>query len=198
MLAKKLESKYFIDEESFRNWIRENHDSSPGIWMIFYKQHTGKECIEYTEALDTALCYGWIDSIIKRIDDSRYARKFTPRTDISKWSEFNKKRVNELIKNGKMTESGLSKIDSYLKNGKVTWTVTDAGNKAVNQIVYPESVISEFAKNEPALSNFNNLSPTYQKHYILWITSAKREITVHKRISEAIELLKENKKLGLK
>ncbi len=195
---KDLEKKYFKDEATFRKWIEDNHNISTGIWLLFYKKHTGKECISYSDALDTALCFGWIDSLIKKIDESTYARKFTPRTNTSKWSEVNKKRIAELIKNGKMTETGLLKIDSYLKKGEVTWAESGPESKESKRIECPAFIISEFSENEPALSNFNALAPTYQRHYILWITSAKREATLKNRISEAIGLLKENRKLGMK
>lgn len=195
---KEPEKIHFEDEDAFRKWIEINHDKSQGIWIVFYKKHTGIKSIDYSEALDIALCYGWIDSIIKRIDESTYARKFTPRKDTSKWSEINKKRVDELIKQGKMTENGLNKIDSYLKTGKVTWKNTDSIIKSKTDLNYPEFIISEFAKNEPALSNFNNLAPTYKRNFILWIMNAKREITTRSRLKEAIGLLKKNKKLGLK
>jgi uncharacterized protein YdeI (YjbR/CyaY-like superfamily) len=195
---KELEKQYFEDEASFRKWIEVNYNKSPGIWLVFNKKHTGRECISYGDALDTALCFGWIDSLIKKIDESTYARKFTPRTNTSKWSEVNKKRIAELIKNGKMTETGLLKIDSYLKKGEVNWAVSGRENKERQTIECPAYIINALSENEPALANFNALAPTYQRHYILWITSAKREVTLKNRISEAIELLKENRKLGMK
>jgi uncharacterized protein YdeI (YjbR/CyaY-like superfamily) len=195
---KELENKFFVDEVSFRKWLAANHDKCPGIWMVYYKKHTGKECITYAEALDTALCYGWIDSIIKKIDDAKYARKFMPRTNSKKWSEFNKKRVASLIKEGKMTEIGLRKIESYLKTGEVNWADTSTVKMNKDQLHCPEFILEAFALYEPALSNFNSLAPSYQRQYILWITAAKREITVKKRIEEAIGLLRENRKLGLK
>ncbi len=195
---KELEYLYFKDEASFRDWLNINHRKSPGIWLVFYKKHTGKESIKHHEALDTALCFGWIDSIIKKIDELSYAIKFTPRVNISKWSEFNKRRVDELIKNGKMTEAGLKKTDCYLKTGKIERPITGTAKKKPDQIVIPDFIIDEFAKNEPALSNFYHLAPTYQRNYILWITNAIREITKKNRLEESIRLLRENKKLGLK
>jgi uncharacterized protein YdeI (YjbR/CyaY-like superfamily) len=107
---KELEHIHFPDQATFHIWLEENFDKSPGIWLIFYKKHTGIESIPYQEALEEALCFGWIDSLIKKIDDDRYARKFTSRTDTSKWSEINKKMVDVLIKEGRMTEAGLKKI----------------------------------------------------------------------------------------
>jgi len=144
------------------------------------------------------LCFGWIDSLIKKIDDDKYARKITPRTNTRKWSELNKKKVLELIKKGKMTQAGLNKIDTYLKTGKVDWVRNKTQEKELKKFDIPDFIIGELGKNEPALINFNKLATTYKRHYILWITNASKEETIRKRLKESIGLLKENKKLGLK
>ena len=167
--------------------------------MIFYKKHVNIECIKYNEALEEALCFGWIDSIIKKVDDNQYLRKFTPRTNISRWSDLNKKIVLSLIEKGKMTEAGLVKIDSYLKKGRVDWvskrSIKDNKEK---ELLVPDFILKAFAENEPALTNFEILPQTYKRHYVFWITNAKREETILNRLAESIKLLKENKKLGLK
>jgi uncharacterized protein YdeI (YjbR/CyaY-like superfamily) len=195
---KELEHIYFESRKSFRSWLEKNHDKSPGIWIIFYRKYVKIECIKYSEALEEALCFGWIDSIIKKIDNEQYARKFTPRTNTTKWSELNKKTVIALIEKGKMTEAGLKKIDIYLKTGRVEWENQELKEKKTKEFDIPDFIMEEFAKNEPALTNFNNLAQTYKRHYILWITTARRGETIHNRLKESIELLKENKKLGLK
>jgi uncharacterized protein YdeI (YjbR/CyaY-like superfamily) len=196
--VKELEFIHFKNRNEFRNWQQKHHDTSPGIWMIFYKKHLNSECIEYNDALEEALCFGWIDSIIRKLDNDRYARKFTPRKNTKKWSEINKRKVVELIREGKMTRSGFEKIDVSVKSGLVNQKNTQSEKKKTKETDIPDFIIKEFARNEPALRNFNNLAPTYRKHYILWITGARREETVMKRINESIGLLKENKKLGLK
>jgi len=195
---KDLEFIHFKNRAEFRNWQQYHHATSPGIWMIFYRKNLNVECIEYNDALEEALCFGWIDSIIKKLDDNRYARKFTPRKNTTKWSEVNKKKIAELIKNGKMTQAGLDKIDISIKSGLVNKENTQPERKKVKEIETPDFIVQEFAKNEPALQNFSNLAPTYKRHYVLWITGAKREETVTARIKESIVLLKDNKKLGLK
>ncbi len=195
---KELEQIYFKSKESFRSWLEKNFDKNQGIWLIFYKKHTNTECIKYDEALDEALCCGWIDSILKRVDEDKYIRKFSPRKNISNWSDVNKKKVLSLIEHGLMTEEGLKKIDIYLERGRVDWKINELKEKASKEFVIPDLILTEFAKNEPALRNFNDLSQTNKKYYIGWITSAKREETVDRRLKESIELLKENKKLGLK
>lgn len=195
---KELEQLYFKSQESFRNWLERNFDKSSGIWILFYRKHVHIECIEYIEALEEALCFGWIDSLIKKIDKDQYVRKFTPRTNKTKWSVLNKKMVIALIEKGRMTEEGLKKIDIYLKSGRVNWENKELKGKDTKELEIPDFILKELAKNEPALTNFNNLAQTYKQHYILWITNAKRNETVYGRLKESIELLKENKKLGLK
>ncbi len=196
---KELEQIHFSTRESFRSWLKDNHNKSLGIWIIFYKKHVNIECITYNKALEEALCFGWIDSLIKKIDNDKYARKFTPRTNKTKWSEINKKLVISLIKEGRMTEEGLKKIDVYVKTGSVDWVNIDLKNeKYKKEFDVPDFILKEFAKNEQALVNFNNLAQTYKKHYVLWITSAKREKTILSRLKKSVELLKENSKLGLK
>jgi len=200
---KEMEQKYFSNRTEFRKWLESNNQKSPGIWMIFYKKHTEISCIKYNEALEEAICYGWIDSIIKKIDEEKYVRKFTPRTDTGNWSEINKNLVNQLIAKGLMTKAGLEKIDSYKETGTISWIVEKADKKNSKQynrkdIETPDFIIEELAKNEPALTNFKNLAPSHKKYYILWITSAARQETIQRRLKESIGLLKENKKLGLK
>ena len=195
---KELENIFFRNRDEFRNWLNINHDTNPGIWVMFYKKHMNIDCIKYNELLEEVLCFGWIDSLIKKIDDDKYARKITPRTDTQKWSELNKKKVIELIKEDKMTQAGLHKIDNYLKTGKVVWPVNKSGKKELKENDIPDFIIKELAKNEPALINFNKLATTYKRHYLLWITNARKEETIRSRLKESIGLLKENKKLGLK
>jgi len=193
-----LSQQYFPNKKAFRSWLSENHDKSPGIWLVFYKKQVKIECVDYKDALEEALCFGWIDSIIKKIDEEKYVRKFTPRTSTSKWSEVNKKIVTTLIKKGRMTEFGLKKIDVYLKTGKVEWSSNEEEKKDSKSFTIPEFMITAFSKNEAALTNFNSLAQTYKRHYVLWITSAKQEETIQRRLNEAIDLLKQNKKLTLK
>ena len=186
--AQGLEQLFFENREAFRNWLEQHHESSPGIWMVYYKKHTDQPCIAYREALEEALCFGWIDSTLKKVDEERYLRKFTPRRKGSKWSQVNIRIAQALIREGKMTRAGLGKWENHepLKElpGK--------------EIPLPEFLREAFARNKPALENFQNLAPSYRRQYILWITTAKTPETVQKRINESIGLLKENRKLGMK
>lgn len=192
-----LEQIHFTDKESFREWLIKNHDKSDGIWMIYYKKHTKKPSVEYSDALDEALCYGWIDSIIKRVDDEQYVRKFTPRKNIKNWSEVNKVKVMRLIQQERMTLFGLQKIESYIKTGEIKWD----DNKI--EIDYgdiknaPKFIIDFLKKNPPVLQEFQKIAPSYRKEYIRWILNAKREETRQKRLKELLEKLISNRKPGM-
>ena len=109
-----MKSRYFKAPKEWRTWLKSNHDKETELWLIFYKKHT-RPTLDYESAVEEALCYGWIDSIIKKIDESRFARKLTPRKNRSKWSPSNKKRVEGLIKSGRMTNVGLLKIKAAQK-----------------------------------------------------------------------------------
>lgn len=161
--------------------------------MVFFKKETRKPSIEYESAVEEALCFGWIDSVIKKIDASKYARKFTPRKDKSNWSELNKRRAEKMIREGRMTKFGLAKIELAKKSGN--WD-----KEEMNDISFalPPEFKKALARNKKAKEHFEKLAPTYQKHYIVWIAVAKRKETRAKRIKESIALLEKGKKLGLK
>ena len=188
-----LKQLYFIDRDKWREWLSENHAESAGIWMVFYKKATSKPTIPYDAAVEEALCFGWIDSIIKRIDDEKYVRKFTPRKDKSDWSALNKKRVAEMIKAGRMTEAGLAKIRAAKKNG--CW---NRDGKTPRSLEMPSEFAEALASNKKARENFEKLAPTYRRHYLGWLAAAKRRETIKRRIDESIALLERGGKLGMK
>jgi uncharacterized protein YdeI (YjbR/CyaY-like superfamily) len=188
-----MDLNYSKTPAEWREWLRNNHDRSTGVWLVFHKKESGLPSIDYEDAVNEALCFGWIDSIIKKIDEEQYARKFTPRNNNSIWSESNKVRVEKLIRSGQMTEIGLAKIEAAKKNGQ--WEKTYQPRP---QIEMPPEFESALAKNEPAKMFFHQLKPTFQKQFILWIITAKRPETKDKRIKESIELLEKGQQLGLR
>jgi uncharacterized protein YdeI (YjbR/CyaY-like superfamily) len=188
-----LKQLYFKTSDSWKNWLASNHDKEKEVWLIFYKKESGEPSIDYEAAVDEALCFGWIDSIIKKIDNKKYVRKFTPRSDNSQWSELNRKRVAKLIKAKRMTKAGLAKIAAAKKNGR--W---DTHSRPVIQFNMPEEFQSALNRNRKAREQFNQLSATYQKHYITWIAVAKRPETRERRVKESINLLEKGQKLGLR
>ncbi len=190
-----LDKIFFKTGMDFRSWLNENHDSCKGIWMLFYKKHTDVECIEYRDALDEALCYGWIDSLVTRIDDRTYMRKFTPRKNNSSWSSQNLIHLKRLMEQKRMTNHGLSKI-----NGKLLAEIQEKEPKihTSSEISIPEYFTELLKENQPAYDNFNKLSSSHKRRYAIWITAAKKEETIIKRMDEAIHLLKKGEKLGMK
>jgi uncharacterized protein YdeI (YjbR/CyaY-like superfamily) len=179
------------DRESWRAWLAANHASEKEVWVVFPKKQTGERCMSYEESVEEALCHGWIDSIIRRIDEKSYARKFTPRTNHQNWSESNKRRLAKLIAEGRMTEIGLAKVN--YSDAKV-----QPRKPMPKTLPVPAFMEQALRKQKQAWDNFMSLAPSHQRSYVLWISMAKREETRTKRLQEAIQLLLKNEKLGLK
>lgn len=182
------------DRAAWRAWLADNHDRETEIWFIYYKKETGIPGIEYLESLDEALCFGWVDSLIKKINDQKYARKFTPRKDESKWSVVNKKRVEQLIQAGLMTEYGLKKVEAAKRSGSWESPV----QKPKLDLSMPPEFAQALRKYPQAEAAFNNFAPSHQNQYLMWIVTAKRPETRAKRIAESVQMLVEGKKLGLR
>lgn len=182
---------YVKDRTEFRKWLEKNFEKEKEIWLIYYKKNSSKPRIPYNDAVEEALCFGWIDSIVKKIDDEKYAQRFTPRKLNSKWSDLNILRVKKLIAEGKMTQFGLSKI-------KELNSLLNKKPRTKNKILkIPVLIKNHFEKNKKAWEFFVSLSPSYKQMYIEWITSAKKEETKLNRIKKAITLLEKKQKLGM-
>ncbi len=189
-ITKKL---HFVNRDDWRLWLEENHAAQKEIWLVFYKKHTGKPSLSYDDAVEEALCFGWIDGIMKRIDDEKHAIRYSPRKNNSVWSKSNKKRVERMIKQGRMIEAGLAKVRTAKQSGE--WQ-----NATIREdlIEIPDDLIKALAANDSARKNFDHLAPSYKKQFIYWIMDAKREETHRKRIEETVRLAQENKKPGMK
>ncbi len=178
----------------WRQWLSKNHAKvADGIWLVFYKKDSGKPTLAYDDAVEEALCFGWIDSIIKTIDDEKYCRKFTPRRDGSNWSALNRQRVAKMIKAKKMTQAGLAKIEAAKASGQ--WEA-DARPMIPDEV--PAELATLLAGNTKARTFFESLAPSYRLQFIGWIATAKRQPTRDKRAKEAMALLAKGKKLGMK
>jgi len=184
----------FKDRTEWRAWLADNHDRQVEIWLVYYKKATGIPCIEYGESVEEALCFGWVDSLIRKIDEHSYARKFTPRKDNSVWSQLNKQRVEKLIREGLMTEHGLKKVEAAKRSGR--WDAPAQSPKIDFEM--PAEFAQALSKNPQAEEVFNNLSLSHQKQYLRWIITAKRPETREKRVAESIQLLSGGKELGLR
>jgi len=190
-----IKSIYLPTREEWRKWLQEYHQTEPLIWLEYYKKHTGKPSIAYNDAVEEALCFGWIDSNIKRIDTERYMQKFTPRKMKSTWSVSNVNRVEKLIKQGKMTARGLE-LYHYAKEHNL---LPDPSMKQKPRVPdTPDWFDEALDKNPAARSHFNRLAPSYRRNYIRWILAAKQVETKLRRLDEAIDLLSRGEKLGMK
>jgi len=159
---------------------------------VYYKKHTGKKSVVYEEAVQEALCYGWIDSTIKRLDEAKYMQKYTPRKDNSMWSATNKKRVSKLIADGKMTRFGSKKIEAAKQNG--SW---DRVPEASKTQPFPKELRTALNKNKTAKKNFEGFAESYRNQYLGWLNSAKTEATRQKRIALIVERSEKNIKPGM-
>jgi uncharacterized protein YdeI (YjbR/CyaY-like superfamily) len=189
------------DREAWRDWLAANHETAKRIWLVYFKKggrtSSGKaevaaSGIAYEDSVEEALCFGWIDSLIKRIDDTKYARLFTPRSDEGNWSAVNRRRVAKVIAEGRMTPAGLAKA------GFLSEPARPAPRQKPAVAAMPEYMRLALQADKGAWRNYNRLAPSYQRLYIAWIASAKKEQTRRRRLAEAVELLAENRKLGLK
>ena len=183
---------YVTSREEWRVWLTTHHQSETEVWLIFYKKHSGQPRISYDHAVEEALCFGWIDSIVKRIDDEKFAQKFTPRRDGSRWSALNVRRLRKLIREGRMTEAGLVKVDRTTLSGR------PRAKPSGGDMDIPRVAKQALMANAKAWRNFRSLTPSRRNAYIRLMTDAKTEETRERRLREAITLLKQNKKLGLK
>ncbi len=182
------QEKIFPSKEAFHKWLKENHDTCDGLWLIFSK--TDKLfTITYDQALEEALCFGWIDGQIYRIDDTKYKRKFTPRRKRSIWSERNMKIVAQLIKQDRMTASGYAAIERAKKEGM--WDAPTAKPISDEQV---EVLIHALGGTQPALDNFMKMSPSVKRTYTGFYLDAKKEETKTRRLKRIIERLNENLK----
>ena len=173
--------------EQWRSWLADHHDSESEVWLVFYKRHTGRPSIAYQDALDEALCFGWVDSLIKRLDEARYARKFTPRKPDSKWSTVNRKHYARLKASGRLKPPGLNRAPTDRSYDKPPLPST-----------IPEYIQKTLQGKPIAWRNFEGLAPSHRRNYIAWIDSAKRQETKMRRLQEAIGMLAAGKPLGLK
>ena len=177
--------------DQWRAWLEDHHASESEVWLVFYRQQTEIPSIDYADALDEALCFGWVDSLVKRLDDRRYARKFTPRRPDSRWSAKNRQLYAALKANGRLKPAGIQR--SPTQRG---YDPRPARFQIPSKL--PAYIQAAFNKRPAALRHFETLSPSQRRLYLGWIESAKREETKLRRLKEAVRLLAAGKMLGLK
>jgi uncharacterized protein YdeI (YjbR/CyaY-like superfamily) len=171
----------------WREWLAGHHDTVAEIWLVLYKRHTGVVTLSYTDAVEEALCYGWIDSLVRRLNDDRYAQKFSPRKANSRWSTTNTRRYADLLARGLIAAPGLARAPSG--------PARDAPRPSLAKL--PDYFEQALRANPAARRTFEQLAPSYRRNYIAWLEAAKRPETRAKRLREALELLAAGKKLPL-
>jgi uncharacterized protein YdeI (YjbR/CyaY-like superfamily) len=186
-MAEELTQLDVRTREAWRRWLARHHATSPGVWVVRHKPHTGVASLPYEGLVREALCFGWVDSLIKRLDEDRYAMKVTPRQPASKWSDLNRKRWKELQAAGLLAPGGLAAAPTanrYAPKPKVP--------------ELPAYVRKAFEAHSKAWAFFQTLSARNRRDFVVWIHTAKRPETRERRIRESIALLSAGKQLGLK
>jgi uncharacterized protein YdeI (YjbR/CyaY-like superfamily) len=186
-----MNPRYFLAPIKFHQWLEKHHANSVELWVGFYKKSTGKPSITYQEALDEALCFGWIDGIRKTVDEERYTIRFTPRKPGSNWSNVNIKRVQELIAAGRMMPAGLAAFEARKAEKSGVYTYENR----------PQQLSAEYEKkfraNKPAWTYFQAQAPYYQRTACGWVMTAKKEETRLRRLATLIEDSAQRRRLGI-
>lgn len=188
MMSAERPELYFASRDLWRTWLWENHLTHTGVYVILYRVSSEVPSLRWEEAVQEAICFGWIDSTVKRLDHERRRQLFTPRRPKSSWSKVNKVYVEQLVRDGLMHESGWAKIEQAQQDG--SWNLLDA----VENLEIPEDLQQAFAEYPVAWEHYQNFSKTYQKGYLYWLNQAKREATRQQRILEIIRCCENNQK----
>jgi uncharacterized protein YdeI (YjbR/CyaY-like superfamily) len=177
---------YAKSQADWRKWLQKNHAKQNHVWLILYKKDSGIPSLTYDEVVEECLCYGWIDSKPNKRDEQSYFLFIAPRKPKSVWSALNKKRIEKLIAQNKITPAGFAIIEQAKKDG--SWIVLDK----IEAMEMPPQLKKAFAKNKTALKNFYAFPPSVKKQTYQWIISAKTEATITKRITETVNLAEKN------
>lgn len=192
MNTETIKPKIFPTGKSWRIWLLKNHDKVEFIWLALKKKDSKIKCITYLEALEEALCFGWIDCIVKRYNDDVFMQRFTPRKARSIWSQVNKNKVAVLIKEGKITEAGLAKIEEAKNNGQ--WKKA-YGSKVPQPI--PDDLKKTLKAVPSAWKKISAFAPSYQRMYIAWICFVKKEDARKRRIAKVVDYALKNIRPGM-
>ncbi len=176
------ETFYPKSQKDWREWLEKNHDSKQSIWLVCYKKQSNKPTINWSDAVDEALCFGWIDSTRKSIGDNTFIQFFTRRKPNSAWSKINKGKIERLIEGGLMQKAGFESIERAKANG--SWTILDE----VEELTIPVDLEKALKANPVAEDFFMNLSKSVKKMMLQWVTVAKRPETRENRINEIASL----------
>ena len=173
---------YVTDREEWRSWLEEHHATEPEIWLVYYRKGSGKGRIAYNDAVEEALCFGWIDSTNKDIDGERFAQRFTPRGKKSEWSPMNKERARRLIAAGRMTRAGLAALGDVLEG----------------EFVVAADILAALKEDEDVWANYEGFPESYKRIRVGWIEGARhRPEEFDKRLRYFIKMTKQGKRYGM-
>ena len=183
---------FFKNRAEWRKWLRRNHDNASEVWILTYKRHTGRKCLNYTEALEEAICYGWIDCRLRRLDDEKHLWRFAPRKPKSIWSLRNRRLAERLTKEGRMTPSGLATVEAGKRSGEWEKAISPSTPPRI-----PSDLKVALEKDALAWKNFKGFAKSYRTSYIYWVLTAKREETRRRRVDEVVNRARKNLKPGM-
>ena len=193
-MAKKsanLERYYAKDRQEWRDWLAQNHATVPGVWLIYYKKESGQPRVDYADAVEEALCYGWIDGQKGSFDEQYFLQKFTPRRPRSIWSKINVEKVERLIASGEMKPAGLKAVEAAKQDGRWAAAYESQKNSSV-----PEDFQSALEKNKKAKAFFETLTGAKRYSFLFRIETAKKAETREKRIRQFVEMLAKGEMFG--
>jgi uncharacterized protein YdeI (YjbR/CyaY-like superfamily) len=186
-LATEPEALDFRSAAAWRRWLARNHDRSAGEWVYLYKRDARREGLRYPEALEEALCFGWIDGQVRAVDGDRYRQRWTPRRKSSQWSEVNKRKVRALTRAGRMAVPGLAAVAAAKRDGR--W-----GGKREQETGMPPALLAALKADPEARRNFEAFAPSYRRLYAGWVAAAKTEATRARRVEAVVRRARENRK----
>ncbi len=187
--------RLFRSRQAWHDWLAKNHGTAKGIWLAYYKKGSGKISVTYQEALEEALCFGWIDSVIRRLDEDRYAQKYTPRNLRSIWSAANKARVERLVAEGRMAGPGLAKVEAAKRNG--SWDKLNEVERIGLGGDLPPDLVEALAREPKAQAAFDKRPPSEKRMWGYWVLSAKKPETRAHRVSETVKRVLAGRRPGM-
>ena len=183
--------KFFVSRERFRAWLAKHHSAEAELWIGFYRKASGRPSITYDEALEEALCFGWIDGVRKRLDDEAYVQRFTPRRPKSYWSAVNVKRANELIAQKRMTAAGLRAFERRDADATAKYSFERAAPN------FTSAQLKVFRSNPTAWEFFQSQPPGYRRLMTFWVASAKKDETRVQRLARLMKDSAAGRRIGL-
>jgi uncharacterized protein YdeI (YjbR/CyaY-like superfamily) len=188
------ETLHAQNRKKWRAWLTKHHSSKKEIWLVYYKPNSGKGRIPYGDAVEEAICFGWIDSTVKRIDEDRYCQRYTPRNPKSIWSYANVRRLKKMLDAGLMTPAGLKVVPTDVMEAVRSGRIEKKGPVIPKVLDEPEDLTAALAANAKAKANWEKFPPSHRKMRIYWVLDAKKPETRERRIGRVVQMARENRR----